>query len=295
MTEFYVEAPTEPRADLSQTALTVSMVEKVYGSRGSITQALQGISFNVAEGEFVAIMGPSGSGKTTLLNCIATIDRPTRGTITVGSKNVTAMNRRQLAAFRRNDLGFIFQEANLLSTLTGFENIALSLTIRRRPSASITSAVQSIAEVLGVSEELKKYPAEMSGGQRQRLAAARAIIAHPALVLADEPTGALDSRNALVMLETLERMNRLIHATILMVTHDAFAASFTQRVLFLKDGKLFNELRRGATDRETFFSRIMEVITFLSGDVGSTNPLTTHSGQTIGANGFIEAGGRHDL
>ena len=246
--------------------LSVRQVEKLFGNKDSVTRALDGVSFDVEAGEFVGIMGPSGSGKTTLLNCVSTIDRVTNGGIFVDGRDITTLSRRQLAKFRRDDLGFIFQDSNLLDTLTGFENIALALTIKREPARSVAPKVQAIAEKLGVSSVLEKYPYQMSGGQRQRVAAARAIVAEPKLVLADEPTGALDSHAAAVMLETLEVLNTQMSATIMMVTHDAFAASFASRILFIKDGAVFNELRRGASSREEFFARIMEVVAFLGGD-----------------------------
>lgn len=246
--------------------LSVRQIEKVFGTRDSITHALAGVSFDVEEGEFVGIMGPSGSGKTTLLNCVSTIDKVTNGRILVAGRDITSLSKNALAKFRRDDLGFVFQDANLLDTLTGFENIALALTIKHEPPSTIPGKVNAIAKNLGVEGVLKKYPYQMSGGQRQRVAAARAIISDPKLILADEPTGALDSRSAQITLETLELMNRQMNATIMMVTHDAFAASFTNRVLFIKDGTLFNEIRKGDTSREDFFSRIMEVIAFLGGD-----------------------------
>lgn len=210
--------------------LSVRSIEKVFGSRDSVTHALAGVSFDVAAGEFVGIMGPSGSGKTTLLNCVSAIDTVTSGHIIVGGRDITGMSKRQLAKFRRDDLGFIFQDSNLLDTLTGFENISLALTIKGEP--------------------------------------ARAMVTDPKLILADEPTGALDSRAATVMLEIMEMMNEQMGATIMMVTHDAFAASYTNRVLFIKDGAVFNELRRGDESRDAFFSRIMEVVSFLGGEAG---------------------------
>lgn len=255
-------------APASQPILSVRQIEKVFGSRDSITHALAGVSFNVEAGEFVGIMGPSGSGKTTLLNCISTIDAVTSGHILVGGRDITAMSKRQLATFRRDELGFIFQDSNLLDTLNGYENIALALTIKRVSPARIPELVENMARTLGVEGVLKKYPYQMSGGQKQRVAAARAMVSDPKLILADEPTGALDSRSAAVMLEMLEMMNRQLGATIMMVTHDAFAASFTNRVLFIKDGAVFNELRRGDASRDEFFMRIMEVVSFLGGEAG---------------------------
>ena len=247
--------------------LSVRQIEKVYGNRDSVTHAINDISFDVASGEFVGIMGPSGSGKTTLLNCVATIDTVTSGHILIDGRDITGLRSRALAKFRRDDLGFIFQDSNLLDTLTGFENIALSLTVKGEPASTVKPRVEAIARTLGVSEVLGKYPYQMSGGQRQRIAAARAMVADPKLVLADEPTGALDSKSASTMLDTLTMMNGKLHATIMMVTHDSFAASFAHRILFIKDGAVFNEIRRGDTSRKDFFNRIMEVVTFLGGDV----------------------------
>ncbi len=247
-------------------ALSVRQVEKLYGSKDAVTKALAGVSFDVESGEFVAIMGPSGSGKTTLLNCIATIDRATSGRIVIGGRDITGMNKRQLARFRRDDLGFIFQDSNLLDTMTGFENIALALTIKRTRASQVGAKVEHMAGILGIRDVLTKYPYQMSGGQKQRVAAARAMVGGPKLIVADEPTGALDSRSATVMLETLDLLNTQMDATILMVTHDAYAASFTGRVLFIKDGELFNEIRRGDSSREEFFARIMEVVAFLGGE-----------------------------
>lgn len=250
----------------SSPILCVRNIEKVFGGRQNLMYALAGVSFDVARGEFVAIMGPSGSGKTTLLNCISTIDRPSAGRILINGSDITTMSKNKLSAFRRDELGFIFQDSNLLDTLTGMENIALALTIKGARPASIPSSIEDIARTLNVTESLKQYPSQMSGGQKQRVAAARAIVADPSLILADEPTGALDSRNATIMLETLEMLNKSLNATILMVTHDAYAASFSDRVLFLSDGKLFNEIRQGSLSREEYFARIMEVVTFLGGE-----------------------------
>ena len=250
----------------SSPILCVRNIEKVFGGRQNLMYALAGVSFDVARGEFVAIMGPSGSGKTTLLNCISTIDRPSAGHILINGSDITTMSKNKLSAFRRDELGFIFQDSNLLDTLTGMENIALALTIKGARPASITSRIEDIARTLNVTESLKQYPSQMSGGQKQRVAAARAIVADPSLILADEPTGALDSRNATIMLETLEMLNKSLNATILMVIHDAYAASFSDRVLFLSDGKLFNEIRQGSLSREEYFARIMEVVTFLGGE-----------------------------
>ena len=256
-------------AEDARTMLAVRNLQRVYGGRDVRTCALDGVSFDVSKGEFVAIMGPSGSGKTTLLNCISTIDRPSRGQIIAAGRDITALNRRSLAKFRRDELGFIFQDFNLLDTLTGRENIELALTIKKTPTSQIPKLVDDVAATLGVAEVLNKYPNQMSGGQKQRVAAARAIVSDPKLILADEPTGALDSHSASVLLEMLETMNRQLGATILMVTHDSFAASFTQRVLFLKDGRVFNELRRGDDSRERFFAKIMDVVSFLGGGLSA--------------------------
>lgn len=230
------------------------------------TRALDGVSFSLAQGEFVGIMGPSGSGKTTLLSCVSTIDKPTSGQIMVDGKEITTLKGGALSAFRREKLGFIFQDCNLLDTLTAFENIALALTILKTPSAKIKPLVDETAALLGIGTVLDKFPYQLSGGERQRVAAARAIVTNPALVLADEPTGALDSKSAGMLLERLEAMNRERQATILMVTHDAFTASWCHRILFLKDGALFYELSRGEDDRRTFFSRILGVVAQLGGD-----------------------------
>ena len=257
-------------SDNRNVLLSVRDVQKVYGSREAITRALDDVSFDICEGEFVGVMGPSGSGKSTLLNCISTIDAVTSGSIILNGRDITQLRSRQLSKVRRDDLGFIFQDANLLDTLTGFENIALALTIKGVKADSVRAKVDRTADLLGVVDVLQKYPRQMSGGQRQRVAAARAIVADPKLVLADEPTGALDSRNAAVLLETLEVLNEKLHATIMMVTHDAVAASYADRILFIKDGKLFNELRRGDDDRTDFYQRILEVQAFLSGKQGDS-------------------------
>lgn len=257
-------------SDNRNVLLSVRDVQKVYGSREAITRVLDDVSFDICEGEFVGVMGPSGSGKSTLLNCISTIDAVTSGSIILNGRDITQLRSRQLSKFRRDDLGFIFQDANLLDTLTGFENIALALTIKGEKADSVRAKVDRTADLLGVADVLQKYPRQMSGGQRQRVAAARAIVADPKLVLADEPTGALDSRNAAVLLETLEVLNEKLHATIMMVTHDAVAASYADRILFIKDGKLFNELRRGDSSRADFYQRILEVQAFLSGKQGDS-------------------------
>lgn len=246
--------------------LEVAHLEKVYGALGNVTRALNDVSFTVNRGEFVGIMGASGSGKSTLLNCVSTIDSATSGTIRINGQDVTRMKQAKLSQFRREELGFIFQDSNLLDTLTARENIALPLTIGRTNSAEISTRVQDVAARLSISQVLDKYPYQMSGGQQQRVAAARALVTDPTMIMADEPTGALDSKSARLLLESLEALNRRLRATVLMVTHDSFAASYTSRVLFIRDGKIFTELRRGDTDRREFFDRIMEVVAMMGGE-----------------------------
>ena len=246
--------------------LEVAHLEKVYGALGNVTRALNDVSFTVNRGEFVGIMGASGSGKSTLLNCVSTIDSATSGTICINGQDVTRMKQAKLSQFRREELGFIFQDSNLLDTLTARENIALPLTIVRTNSAEISTRVQDVAARLSISQVLDKYPYQMSGGQQQRVAAARALVTDPTMIMADEPTGALDFKSARLLLESLEALNRRLRATVLMVTHDSFAASYTSRVLFIRDGKIFTELRRGDTDRREFFDRIMEVVAMMGGE-----------------------------
>ena len=246
--------------------LEVAHLEKVYGALGNVTRALNDVSFTVNRGEFVGIMGASGSGKSTLLNCVSTIDSATSGTIRINGQDVTRMKQAKLSQFRREELGFIFQDSNLLDTLTARENIILPLTIARTNSAEISTRVQDVAARLSISQVLDKYPYQMSGGQQQRVAAARALVTDPTMIMADEPTGALDSKSARLLLESLEALNRRLRATVLMVTHDSFAASYTSRVLFIRDGKIFTELRRGDIDRREFFDRIMEVVAMMGGE-----------------------------
>lgn len=246
--------------------LEVAHLEKVYGALGNVTRALNDVSFTINRGEFVGIMGASGSGKSTLLNCVSTIDSATSGTIRINGQDVTRMKQAKLSQFRREELGFIFQDSNLLDTLTARENIVLPLTIARTNSAEISTRVQDVAARLSISQVLDKYPYQMSGGQQQRVAAARALVTDPTMIMADEPTGALDSKSARLLLESLEALNRRLRATVLMVTHDSFAASYTSRVLFIRDGKIFTELRRGDIDRREFFDRIMEVVAMMGGE-----------------------------
>ena len=246
--------------------LEVNHVEKVYGSRNNVTRALADVSFAVDKGEFVGIMGASGSGKSTLLNCVSTIDTVTSGNVVINGADVTRMKYAKLTRFRREQLGFIFQDSNLLDTLTARENIALPLTIARVPAKETLARVEQVAQRLDIAGVLDKYPYKMSGGQQQRVAAARALVTDPAIILADEPTGALDSKNARLLLESIETMNRQYQATVLMVTHDSFAASYTNRVLFIRDGRIFTELRRGDSPRREFFDRIMEVVAMMGGE-----------------------------
>ena len=254
---------------MEQKILSVEHVEKYYGNKGNVTKAVDDISFSVEKGEFVAIMGASGSGKTTLLNCISTIDTVTAGHIAIDGRDITKLRQKELSRFRREELGFIFQDFNLLDTLTAFENIALALTISGVPAGDVEPRVQLVAKQLMIEDILKKYPYQLSGGQKQRVASARAIVTKPALVLADEPTGALDSKSARMLLESFETLNTELSATILMVTHDAFTASYCSRILFIKDGKLFNEIDRGDSSRKELFGKIIDVVSLLGGD--STN------------------------
>lgn len=249
------------------TILKVENLQKYYGGKGNITKAIDNISFEVEEGEFIAIMGASGSGKTTLLNCISTIDTATSGKIVIDGTDVTNMKSSHLSKFRREKLGFIFQDFNLLDTLTAYENIALALTIEKVNPKEIDSRVRNVAEQLNIESVLSKFPYQMSGGQKQRVASARAIVSNPALILADEPTGALDSKSAKILLNHFDILNETLNATLLMVTHDAFAASYCKRVIFIKDGEIFTELTKGEETRKEFFSHIMEVITLLGGDL----------------------------
>ncbi len=247
--------------------LKLDNVKKYYGDSNNITKAVDGITFKVNGGEFVAIMGASGSGKTTLLNVISTIDKATSGQIFVGSTDITQIKEKEVADFRKNNLGFIFQDFNLLDTLNIEENISLSLIINGENKNDINSKVRDLAKKLGIEDILQKFPYEVSGGQKQRCACARALICNPKLILADEPTGALDSKSSKMLLETMNELNEKLKATILMVTHDTFSASFCKRVLFLKDGKLFNEILRENKSRKEFFNEILDVLTLLAGDV----------------------------
>ncbi|MDE5539173.1 MAG: ABC transporter ATP-binding protein [Bacilli bacterium] len=247
--------------------LKVEKIEKYYGNKSSLTKAIDNISFEVEKGEFVAIMGASGSGKTTLLNVISTIDRVTSGHIFVGGIDITKLKGNNLNKFRREELGFIFQDFNLLDTLTAYENIALALSIQNIRFNEIETRIKDVAAKLNIEDVLHKYPYQMSGGQKQRVASARAIITNPKLILADEPTGALDSKSSKMLLERFNHLNNDLKATILMVTHDAFSASYASRVIFIKDGKIFNEINKGNDTRKMFFDKIIDVVTLLGGDL----------------------------
>ena len=247
--------------------LEVKNIEKYYGSKTNLTKAVDNISFNVEKKEFVGIMGASGSGKTTLLNCISTIDRVTSGHIIINGKDITKIKGNKLNKFRREELGFIFQDFNLLDTLTAYENIALALTIQKVNSREIDRRVEDVARKLDITNILNKYPYQVSGGQKQRITSARAIITNPKLILADEPTGALDSKSAKQLLSTFTTLNEELGATILMVTHDAFTASYADRIIFIKDGKIFDEIIKGKDTRKQFFEKIIEVQTLLGGEL----------------------------
>ena len=247
--------------------LTIENISKYYGNKSNLTKAISNISMNVDKGEFIAIMGASGSGKTTLLNVISTIDKVTSGHIYIEGQDITQLKGNDLNRFRREELGFIFQDFNLLDTLTAYENIALALQIQNFKAKAIEQQIKVVARKLDIEDILNKYPYEMSGGQKQRVASARAIVTNPKLVLADEPTGALDSKSSKMLLERLQRLNQDYQTTILMVTHDAFSASYASKVIFIKDGKVFNQFNRGEATRKQFFDKIIDVVSLLGGDV----------------------------
>lgn len=247
------------------TILQAQNVTKTFGAKGNSYTALQNISLSIETGEYVGLWGLSGAGKSTLLNIFSTIDTPTSGEITIDNQNIVNMNEEQLSDFRRNKLGFIFQDYNLLDTLTVKENILLPLALSRVPAAEIEQRVEDIADTFGIREILDKYPYHISGGQKQRAAASRAIVSKPSLILADEPTGALDSKSAAGLLESLSKLNQHNQATILMVTHDAYAASYCKRVIFINDGQLFQELHKEDMTRQVFFGQILEVLAKLGG------------------------------
>lgn len=241
-------------------------VRKVYGTRQNMQEVLKGIDLKVREGEFVGIMGPSGAGKTTLLNVLATIDRASEGSIRIAGTEIATMRDRELSTFRREQLGFIFQDYNLLDTLTAKENILLPISLSKVSKQEGESRFTSIADILGITELADKYPHQLSGGQKQRTAAARALINNPSMIFADEPTGALDSKSASSLLETLERVNRENEVTIMMVTHDPLASSYCSRVVFLRDGQIYSELYRGEETRQQFFQEILKVQAMLGGE-----------------------------
>ena len=251
---------------MENTILQVDDIQKFYGNKGNLTKAIDHISLSVEKGEFLGIMAASGSGKTTLLNCISTIDTVTSGDIYIEGKDITELQGTLLSEFRGKKLGFIFQDFNLLDTLTAYENISLALSIAGMKPGDINERVLQVAKALNIQEVLEKYPYQMSGGQQQRVAAARAIVTNPAIVLADEPTGALDTNSSRMLLTMLTELNEQLDATILMVTHDAFSASYCKRILFIKDGKVFNELHRGGDTRKEFFAKILEVVSVLGGE-----------------------------
>ena len=248
------------------TLLEIKNVTKYFGSGDMVSKALNGVSFTMEESEFTAVMGASGSGKSTLLNVIATIDRPSSGSILLEGRDIAEMKEKDLAAFRRDRLGFIFQEYNLLDTLTIAENIVLPLNLRKCSLKETQEQLEKAAAALDITDQLSKFPRQLSGGQRQRAACARALITQPALILADEPTGALDSANSKSLMQTLTLMNRSLGSTILMVTHDAVVGSYASRVLFLKDGKIWNELYRGDRTRQTMYHEILNTMAVLGGE-----------------------------
>ena len=248
------------------TLLEIKNITKYYGSGDNVSRALNGVSFTMEQGEFTAVMGASGSGKSTLLNVIATIDRPSSGSVLLEGRDVAGMREQDLAAFRRDRLGFIFQEYNLLDTLMVGENIVLPLNLQRKPVRETQDRLQAVAASLEITEQLEKFPRQISGGQRQRAACARALITKPALILADEPTGALDSGNSRSLMETFTMMNRELGSTILMVTHDAVVGSYASRILFLKDGKIWNELYRGDRNRQAMYHEILNTMAVLGGE-----------------------------
>ncbi len=242
-------------------------VEKYYGNGANVTKAVDRVSFTVDKGEFVGVMGASGSGKTTLLNMLSTIDSVTAGHIYYGDTDITELKEDQLADFRKENLGFVFQDYNLLDTLTIEENIMLAMTLQHKGRREIQEECENMLNLLGIADVRGQFPYQVSGGQKQRCACARALINHPRLLLADEPTGALDSRSSQTLLETFTKMNRTLSATIFMVTHDAFSASYCSRILFLKDGRIFHELVRGEQDRRGFLNQILDVLSLTGGEV----------------------------
>ncbi|MBB2482463.1 ABC transporter ATP-binding protein [Bacillus sp. APMAM] len=248
---------------MNKPVVNVKNVKKVYGKKGeNQSHALKGLTFSIQEGEFVGIMGPSGSGKTTLLNVISTLDKATDGMIEIAGTEISKMKQNELSDFRAQKLGFIFQDFNLLENLSIYENIALPLSLRGTSSRKIGPKVEKVADMLGISAILQKYPSEVSGGQKQRSAAARALVHEPAIILGDEPTGALDSKNATSLLEAMKNLNEKQGVSIMLVTHDPYSASYCQRILFIQDGKLYKEIHRGST-REAFYKEILDVLAYI--------------------------------
>ena len=254
-----------------ETILRVESLKKHYGKDPNITKALNGISFQVVKGEFLGIMGSSGSGKTTLLNCLATIIKPTDGSIQMQEKDLGQLKGSQLADYRGREIGYLFQNFELLDNLTAKENILLPLSLHKVDANESKVRLELLSQYLDISELLDKFPSQLSGGQRQRVAAARALILDPKIVFADEPTGALDSKNATILMQKLSEMNQVEETTILMVTHDSVAASFCNRILFIQDGKLFHEIRRDypRESQEDFYHRILKVMSALAGGDGN--------------------------
>lgn len=244
--------------------LIVENIKKEYGRKGSKYEALKGISFKVSKGEFVGIMGSSGAGKSTLLNIISTIDSPSSGSVYINDKNVIKMKQNELSDFRRDNLGFVFQDSNLLDTLTIKENIMLPLSLKNEKVSVIEGRIKEVSKSLNIESILDKYPNEVSGGQKQRGAVCRAIVTKPSLILADEPTGALDSKSARDLLNSLLKLNKTNNSTILMVTHDAISASFCSRILFIKDGIIFTELVKGESTKE-FYNKILNTVSLIGG------------------------------
>lgn len=247
--------------------IRVCDVEKYYGNAENVTKAIDRVSFTVAQGEFVGVMGASGSGKTTLLNMMSTIDRVTAGHIWYGDTDIAEMEESKLADFRKENLGFVFQDYNLLDTLTIEENIILAMTLRKEGKKEIQKKCDEMLRLLDIADIRGQFPYQVSGGQKQRCACARALVNRPRLILADEPTGALDSKSAQTLLETFTDMNQKMQATILMVTHDAFSASYCGRILFLKDGRIFHELLRGSKGRRDFLNEILDVLALTGGEI----------------------------
>ncbi len=249
--------------------ICVCDVEKYYGNGAAAAKAIDRVSFQVDQGEFVGVMGASGSGKTTLLNMLSTIDRVTAGHIYYENVDITELSEDKLSEFRKKNLGFVFQEYNLLDTLTIEENVLLAMTLHGGHKKEILDLCREMLLALGIEDIKDKFPYQVSGGQKQRCACARALVSRPKLLLADEPTGALDSRSSQTLLETFTEMNRKMKATIFMVTHDTFSASYCGRILFLKDGHIFHELRRGSLGRREFLNEILDVLSLTGGELSN--------------------------